>query len=72
MADILSMPAAKCAVARAVKDRDKAAELAARQALAEAVITDHIAKVLRDAPKLRDEQRSRLAELLAPVRRRRT
>ena len=40
-----------------------------RRDLAEAKITDYVEKVLAQAPPLSDEQRTRLAELLRPVRR---
>jgi hypothetical protein len=60
----MTMPAAKCAVARAVKGRDRAAELEARRALAAAVIANRITTVLRDAPPLTDAQRAKLAKLL--------
>lgn len=66
---MLTVPAAKCAVARAVKNKDKAAELEARRALGAAVIANRITTVLADAPPLTNAQRSRLAELLKPVRR---
>ena len=39
-----------------------------RRDLAEAKIADYIEKVLSKAPELRDDQRTRLAELLRPVR----
>ncbi len=39
-----------------------------RRDLAEAKITAYVDKVLREAPELTTEQRSRLAELLRPVR----
>jgi hypothetical protein len=42
--------------------------VAAQQDVAAAQIADYIEKVLKDAPELRDEQRSQLAQLLAPVR----
>ena len=41
---------------------------AARRGLAEAKIADYIERVLDAAPPLTDEQRTRLAELLKPVR----
>jgi hypothetical protein len=59
---------ARCAIARAVQWKDKPAEIRARQDLGEAMIADRIKKVLASAPPLRDDQRSRLAELLKPVR----
>ena len=40
-----------------------------RRELAEAKITDYVEKVLAAAPPLTDDQRARLAALLAPVRR---
>jgi hypothetical protein len=40
-----------------------------RRALAEAKITDYVERVLAEAPPLTQEQRTKLAELLAPVRR---
>jgi len=40
-----------------------------RRELAEAKITDYVEKVLAEAPPLTQEQRAKLAELLAPVRR---
>jgi hypothetical protein len=39
-----------------------------RRDLAEAKISDHIEKVLAQAPPLTDEQRERIAELLRPAR----
>ncbi len=39
-----------------------------RRELAEAKIADYVEKVLATAPPLSDEQRSRLAELLTPLR----
>ena len=42
--------------------------VAAKRDLAEANIADYLEKVLAAAPPLTDEQRSRLAELLKPVR----
>jgi hypothetical protein len=39
-----------------------------RRELAEAKITDYVEKVLATAPPLTAEQRTRLAELLKPVR----
>lgn len=39
-----------------------------RQELAEAKIADFIERTLKQAPPLTDEQRTRLAELLKPVR----
>jgi hypothetical protein len=42
----------------------------AKRGLAEAKITAYIEKVLAQAPPLNDEQRTRLAELLRPVRQR--
>jgi hypothetical protein len=62
---------ASCAVARAVKAGDRAAEIRARQDMATALIADRIVALLADAPPLRAEQRDRLAELLRPVRKRR-
>ncbi|MGV0772291.1 hypothetical protein [Mycobacterium syngnathidarum] len=59
---------AAIAVARAAKHRDPAAEDQARRALAEAKIAAYVNKVLSQAPPLSDEQRTRLAELLRPVR----
>lgn len=56
-------------IARAVKARDPEAEAQARRELAEAKIADHIRRVVDAAPPLTDEQRTRLAELLRPVRR---
>lgn len=41
----------------------------ARRDLAAAKIADYVERVLADAPPLTDEQRTRLAELLRPVRR---
>jgi hypothetical protein len=38
--------------------------------LAESRIEDYVRKILAEAPPLRSEQRTRLAELLKPVRRR--
>jgi hypothetical protein len=55
---------AKCRVARAVKDRNKTAELEGRQDLAEALIAKRITTILADAPALRAEQRARLAALI--------
>jgi hypothetical protein len=43
--------------------------IAARRDLAEAKLSAYIAQVLAEAPPLSIEQRTRLAELLAPVRR---
>lgn len=40
----------------------------ARRGLKEAKATDYIRKLLDEAPPLTDEQRTRLAELLKPVR----
>jgi hypothetical protein len=40
----------------------------ARRALRAQVIADHVEKLLADWPPLTDEQRSKLAELLRPVR----
>ena len=40
----------------------------AKRNLAEAKISDYLEKVLNTAPPLTDEQRTRLAELLRPVR----
>ena len=40
-----------------------------RRELAEAKIADYVEKVLAEAPPLTQEQRAKLAELLAPVRR---
>jgi hypothetical protein len=40
-----------------------------RRDLAAAKITDYIERILADAPPLTDEQRTALAELLKPVRR---
>jgi hypothetical protein len=40
----------------------------ARAELAEAKIADYIERMLSEAPPLTDEQRTRLAELLRPVR----
>lgn len=59
---------AAAALARAVKTRDAAAEAKARRALAEVKITDYVERCLAAAPPLTDEQRTRLAELLRPVR----
>lgn len=56
-------------IARAVKARDPEAEAQARRELAEAKIADYIRRVVDAAPPLTDEQRTRLAELLRPVRR---
>ncbi|WP_326548702.1 hypothetical protein QGN32_11610 [Mycolicibacterium sp. ND9-15] len=42
--------------------------LAAKRDLAEARISDYVERVLAQAPPLNDEQRTRLAELLRPVR----
>jgi hypothetical protein len=56
-------------IARAVKARDPEAETQARRELAEAKIADYIRRVVDAAPPLTDEQRTRLAELLRPVRR---
>ena len=39
-----------------------------RRGLAAALLTDYIERVLAQAPPLTDEQRSKLAELLRPVR----
>jgi hypothetical protein len=43
--------------------------LDARRKLAEANISDYVERVLASAPPLSEEQRTRLAELLKPVRR---
>jgi hypothetical protein len=59
------------ALSRAVKngERPDNGELDdARRGLAEAKIAAYIEKVLAAAPPLSDEQRTRLAELLRPVR----
>lgn len=56
-------------IARAVKACDPEAEAQARRELAEAKIADYIRRVVDAAPPLTDEQRTRLAELLRPVRR---
>lgn len=42
--------------------------VSARRDLAEIRLTEHIERVLSQAPPLSDEQRCRLAELLRPVR----
>ncbi|WP_326546096.1 hypothetical protein QGN32_20535 [Mycolicibacterium sp. ND9-15] len=55
-------------VARAAKAKDPAAEVDARRDLAEAKIADYVTRCLAQAPPLSDEQRTRLAELLRPVR----
>ncbi|OBK78338.1 hypothetical protein [Mycobacterium sp. 1164985.4] len=55
---------ARCAIMRARKANDKAAEIEARGDLAAA----KIARVLAEAPPLSHAQRDRLAELLKPVR----
>jgi hypothetical protein len=47
-------------------DRDRIAQL--RRELTEAKIHDYIEKLLDTAPPLTQEQRTRLAELLKPVR----
>ena len=59
---------ATCAVARAVQKRNPTAETEARRDLAEAKIADYVQRVLAASPPLNDEQRTRLAELLRPVR----
>lgn len=41
----------------------------ARRSLAAERITEHIEKILAEAPPLSDEQRTKLAELLRPARR---
>ncbi len=71
-----SRPRAKiAALTRAVRNGERAAddpELAdARRDLAQAQLADYIEKILAQAPPLTDEQRTRLAELLKPVCRRR-
>lgn len=60
--------AAAIAVARAAKNPDPAVEIAARRDLAEAKIAQYVERVLAQAPPLTGEQRTRLAELLRPVR----
>lgn len=60
---------ARAAVARAVLQKNPDAELEARRNLATEKIAEYIQKVLAAAPELTDEQRTRLAELLRPVRR---
>lgn len=60
--------ATRTRIARAAKAGDAAAEVEARRDHAEAVIADYVEKVLAAAPPLSDEQRTRLAELLQPVR----
>ena len=43
--------------------------LDAKRSLAAEMLTEYIEKILAEAPPLNDEQRTRLAELLRPVRR---
>jgi hypothetical protein len=59
---------ARSRVAVAHRQKDPAAIRAARQEHAEAKIAAFIEKTLAKAPPLSGEQRTRLAELLAPVR----
>lgn len=59
---------AACRVARATKAGDPTAEADARRELAEAKIADYVRRCLAAAPPLSDEQRTRLAELIRPVR----
>jgi hypothetical protein len=47
---------------------DQSKIASARADLAEAKIADYVERVLAEAPPLTDEQRTRLAELLRPVR----
>ncbi len=56
------------AVAHRRRDTTPEAIEAARRDFAEAKIADYIEKTLAAAPALTDEQRSKLAELLRPVR----
>ncbi|WP_131812477.1 hypothetical protein [Mycolicibacterium fortuitum] len=56
------------AIARATMHNNPADELQARRDLAEAKIAQYVERVLATAPPLSDEQRTRLAELLRPVR----
>ncbi|MGH3639185.1 MAG: hypothetical protein ACRDUX_09165 [Mycobacterium sp.] len=55
-------------VARAARAGDATAEVEARRDLAEEKIAQYVQRVLASAPPLTDEQRTRLAELLRPVR----
>lgn len=61
------------ALSRAVKNgerpRNDPALAKARQDLAAAKVADYINRTLADAPPLTNEQRTRLAELLKPLRR---
>jgi hypothetical protein len=50
------------------RDPDDPDLVEAKRDLAEAKITAYVEKILAEAPPLNDEQRTRLAELLRPVR----
>ena len=55
---------AKCGVARAVKDRDKAAEARWRAELATVRVANFIERTLAEAPPLSTQQRNRLVGLI--------
>jgi hypothetical protein len=55
---------ANCAIARATKSGNRAAERRARQDLAEALIAKRITTALAGAPRLRPEQRASLIGML--------
>ena len=54
------------------RDPDDPVRVQAQRDFAAAKINDYVQQVLADAPPLSDEQRTALAELLRPVRRRGT
>jgi hypothetical protein len=59
---------ARSEVAVAHRKNDPKAIEDARRNFAEEKIADYVTRVLSDAPELREEQRTRLAELLKPAR----
>jgi hypothetical protein len=59
---------ARSEVAVAHRKNDPEAIQDARRNFAEAKIADYVTRVLGQAPELREEQRTRLAELLRPAR----
>jgi hypothetical protein len=61
--------AARNKLANTARHSDDPSKIAkARADLAEAKIADYVEKILAEAPPLTHEQRTRLAELLRPVR----
>jgi hypothetical protein len=68
MSNILRERARIAALTRS-RQADDPELVAARRNLKAMRLEEHVARVLAEAPPLTDEQRTRLAELLRPVRR---